>query len=82
MLRRVTSIDRPDSTGPFHRAACAHPIDPSLHGVCEVCGGMRLCLDCARAHLCTSECAARGCQAGLCVKEVRNGVVASEFGID
>jgi len=62
-------------------ADCGHPIDPQHHAACEVCGGTRLCLDCARAHLCTSECAARGCLPGLCVKEVRDGVLASEFGV-
>jgi hypothetical protein len=47
----------------------------------EVCGGLLLCIDCARTHLCTSECAARGCLPGLCVREVRDGVVAAEFGV-
>ena len=42
---------------------------------------MRLCLDCARAHLCTSDCATRGCLAGDCVKEVRDGIVAIDFGV-
>jgi len=45
-----------------------------------VCAGLVLCLDCARAHLCTDECAERGCLPGLCAKEVRNGAVAIEFG--
>jgi len=40
-----------------------------------------MCLDCARAHLCTSECASRGCLAGLCTKLVRDGVVAPTYGI-
>jgi hypothetical protein len=62
-------------------ADCGHAIDPARHATCEVCGGVELCLDCARTHLCTRECAARGCVAGLCVKEVRNGVVAVEFGV-
>ena len=42
---------------------------------------MRLCLDCAREHLCTDTCAGRGCLPGLCVKEVRDGIVAIEFGV-
>ena len=62
-------------------ADCGHPIDPRHHATCQVCDGMRLCLACARTHLCTSQCAARGCLAGLCVKEVRDGVVADDFGI-
>lgn len=60
---------------------CGHQIDPRQHATCEVCACLRLCLDCARTHLCTIECAARGCIAGLCVKEVHDGVVASEFGV-
>lgn len=60
---------------------CGHPIDPRQHATCEVCDGLLLCLDCARAHFCTTECGARGCLAGLCVKEVRDGVVGSDFGI-
>lgn len=62
-------------------ADCGHPIDPHGLATCEVCDGLRLCLDCARAHLCTSECAERGCLPGLCVKEVRDGIVAIEFGV-
>lgn len=60
---------------------CGHPIDEARHATCEVCDGLRLCLECARAHLCTGECASRGCIPGLCVKEVRDGVVALEFGV-
>lgn len=60
---------------------CGHAIDPARHAVCAVCGGLRLCIVCARAHYCTSECAERGCVAGLCVKEVRDGVIAERFGI-
>ncbi|HLZ47692.1 MAG TPA: hypothetical protein VKR80_03465 [Candidatus Limnocylindria bacterium] len=60
---------------------CGHPIDPRRHAVCAVCEGLRLCVDCARKHFCTSECGARGCTPGLCVKEVRDGEVAGEFGL-
>lgn len=64
------------------RADCGHaPLTSGAHAVCEVCGGMLLCLECARTHYCTAECPARGCRAGLCVKEVRDGVVADGFGI-
>ena len=62
-------------------ATCGHEIDPARHAICGVCRGRLLCLDCARAHFCTSECPDRGCSAGLCVKEVRDGVVAEAFGI-
>jgi hypothetical protein len=58
-----------------------HASDPRHHAGCGVCDGRVLCLDCARTHLCTSECAARGCLPGLCVKEGRDGAVAIEFGV-
>lgn len=61
---------------------CGHAIDPAHHAVCAVCRGMRVCLECAPRHFCTDECRSRGCIAGLCVKEVRDGVVAETFGID
>ena len=60
---------------------CGHRIDPGKYAVCGVCDGLRLCLDRARTHLCTRECASRGCEAGLCVEEVRDGAVALDFGI-
>lgn len=62
-------------------ATCGHVIDPARHGVCEVCRGMLLCDECARTHFCTGECRARGCVTGLCVKEVRDGVVAEVYGV-
>jgi len=60
---------------------CGHPIDERHHAVCEVCDGLRLCVECARTHLCTSECADLGCHPSLCVKEVREGHVATSFGM-
>lgn len=60
---------------------CGHAIDPAHHAVCGVCGGLVLCVDCARAHYCTSECREGDCFAGLCVKEVRDGIVSERFGI-
>lgn len=62
-------------------ATCGHPIDAARYGVCDVCRGSRLCMACAASHLCTDECAARGCAPGLCVKEVRDGIVSDTFGI-
>ncbi len=60
---------------------CGHPIDERHHAICEVCDGLRLCVECARTHLCTSECPDQGCAQGLCVKEVREGRVATSFGM-
>ncbi len=64
------------------RATCGHTIDPRRHGICEVCRGMLLCVECARVHYCTSECRVRGCVAGLCVREVQDGVIADTFGLE
>src|SRR5262249_49761220 len=61
---------------------CGHAIDPARHATCGVCRGMLPCVDCARAHYCTSEWPERGCVSGLCVREVRDGVIAETFGID
>ena len=61
-------------------AACGSALDAERYAVCEVCGGKRLCLECARAHYCTPECPARGCRAGLCVKVVVRGEVAADYG--
>ena len=63
-------------------AACGNHLDARLQAVCEVCGGARYCVACAREHLCTEECAQRGCLRGLCMKAVREGVVAAEYGVD
>lgn len=60
---------------------CGHELDPRAYATCTVCEGLALCLDCARAHFCTSECAVRSCIAGLCVKVVRDGVLADRFGV-
>ena len=62
-------------------STCPHTIVESGHAICEVCGGLRLCLECARTHYCTSECPDRGCVAGLCARVVRDGVVAEEYGV-
>lgn len=61
--------------------ACGARLDRDRHAVCEVCDGLRLCLDCAREHLCTEDCEARGCQRGLCTKLVVNGLLAGEYGV-
>jgi len=81
--------ERRDSEAGFHQldllaARCAHcgqPVDPQRYGVCAVCEQPVLCLDCARGHLCTDQCSARGCRAGLCVREVRDGLPAVAYGV-
>lgn len=62
-------------------ASCHAALSPQLYGRCPVCEDAVFCLSCARGHLCTLECAARGCYRGLCVRVVRDGVVAANFGI-
>ncbi len=60
---------------------CGHLLDARRYAICGVCAGLRLCVECARGHLCTSECSTRGCLPGLCVKVVRDGVPADSFGV-
>jgi hypothetical protein len=62
-------------------AACEAPLDLARYARCDVCNGVRFCMDCARAHLCTTRCASNGCIAGLCVHAVRSGVVDPRYGI-
>ena len=47
------------------------------------CAGCRkaYCFPCGRAHFCTPRCPANGCLAGLCVREVRDGVLAAAWGL-
>ena len=47
------------------------------------CGGCRkaFCFPCGRAHFCTPSCPANGCMAGLCVREVRDGVLSERWGL-
>lgn len=59
---------------------CGHTIDERLYAGCAVCVGLRLCLDCARTHRCGPECADAGCEAGGCVRVVRDGVPSESFG--
>ena len=60
--------------------SCGHTIDERLYAGCAVCVGLRLCLDCARTHRCGPECADAGCEAGGCVRIVRDGVASDRFG--
>jgi hypothetical protein len=61
--------------------ACGAALDLGRYARCDVCKGARLCIDCARSHLCTARCASSGCIAGLCVHLVRDGVVDPRYGI-
>ena len=47
------------------------------------CAGCRAayCFSCGRAHYCTPQCPANGCLAGLCVREVKDGVLAERWGL-
>ena len=47
------------------------------------CGNCRAayCLPCGRGHYCTSACPANGCHAGLCVRLVKDGVLAGTWGL-
>jgi hypothetical protein len=55
-------------------------LDPRLFARCDVCDGARLCVHCAKTHLCTERCASNGCIPGLCVRMVRAGVISERFG--
>ena len=47
------------------------------------CGGCRkaMCFACGRTHFCTAGCPGNGCIAGLCVREVRAGLVSNAWGL-
>jgi hypothetical protein len=62
-------------------ATCRQALDAERYARCDVCGGSRLCIDCAKAHLCTERCRSNGCVAGLCVRIVRSGVADQGFGV-
>lgn len=62
-------------------ATCDAALDLGCYARCDVCKGARLCLDCARGHLCTPRCASNGCVAGLCVHVVRAGAVDARYGV-
>ncbi|MEJ7763167.1 MAG: hypothetical protein WKF80_10295 [Thermomicrobiales bacterium] len=62
-----------------HCAGCHAPLD-DLHGWCGNCR-VALCFPCGRTHFCTPSCPAQGCHAGLCVREVRDGVLSAGWGL-
>ena len=77
MIQPTPSV--PDLPSTPHCATCGVPLaDPF-----GWCGGCRAayCFPCGRAHFCTPECPARGCYAGLCVREVKGGVLATTWGL-
>lgn len=47
------------------------------------CSGCRAayCFPCGRRHFCTPQCPGNGCQAGLCVREVRDGTLSASWGL-
>src|SRR5437879_4533251 len=62
--------------------SCSGLLDLRLYARCDVCGGHRLCLPCARRHVCTPQCLERGCLPGLCVRVISDGQVSERFGVD
>ena len=62
-----------------HCAACHVPLDDP-HGWCGNCR-VALCFPCGRSHYCTRTCPSQGCHAGLCVREVRGGVISDRWGV-
>jgi hypothetical protein len=79
---------------PTAAAGWLAPGDPDGSERCAACGGtlagrygwcsgcrMALCFACGRRHFCRPACAANGCRAGLCVREVREGVLSDRWGL-
>jgi hypothetical protein len=50
------------------------------YGYCSNCRAA-FCFACERAHYCQPGCAAAGCLAGLCVRQVKEGVLSSTWGL-
>ena len=70
-----------ESEGPFGTrcATCGIALGDRF-GWCAGCRAA-YCFPCGRSHFCTPQCPANGCVAGLCVREVRNGVLATTWGL-
>ncbi len=47
------------------------------------CSGCRAayCFPCGRGHFCTPQCPTNGYHAGLCVREVQDGVLSATWGL-
>ena len=75
-LRRTTEIELPREPV---CAECGSALTEP-YGYCSNCR-IALCFDCGRGHYCTSTCAASGCLVGLCVRQVRGGVLSTTWGL-
>jgi hypothetical protein len=73
---RQTGIDLP--TEPVCASCAAALTEP--YGYCSNCRAA-FCVSCGRAHYCTAGCAAAGCIAGLCVRQVKDGALSSTWGL-
>ena len=69
----------PDLPAAPRCATCGVPLAEPF-GWCTGCRAA-YCFPCGRAHFCTPECPARGCYAGLCVREVKGGALAPTWGL-
>ena len=52
----------------------------TLFGWCSRCRSA-YCFPCGQRHFCTPQCPANGCRAGLCVREVRAGLLSTTWGL-
>jgi hypothetical protein len=50
------------------------------YGYCSNCR-VAFCFACGRGHYCLPGCAESGCLAGLCVRQVKDGVLSSTWGL-
>ena len=69
----------PDLPDVAECAACGAPL-AERYGWCGNCRAA-YCFPCGRSHYCTPSCPANGCHAGLCVREVRAGVLSHRWGL-
>lgn len=72
----------PDGSSPSQIAKCSD-CDRHLSDPFGWCGNCRaaFCFTCGRRHFCKPTCAAEGCHAGFCVREVRNGKLSERWGL-
>ena len=60
-------------------AVCAASLTEP-YGWCAGCH-KAFCFPCGRLHFCRPSCPDNGCIAGLCVREVRDGVLSERWGL-